>query len=142
MRIQFLSAVIIRSSQATVLAEFYRRLGLELVASTHAGPGSLHFECDLGDVHFALHQADTASANSSSFKIAFAVKNLDDVLATLRSRAGLAPSTIIDRGFARSAALVDPDGNLVELTELSRPWLEYLAGRPSAQRDVVAWALN
>ena len=44
----------------------------------------------------------------------------------------------VDRGFARMAAFTDPDGNIVELTELSHSWLEYLAERREEGHDVIA----
>lgn len=140
MQIRFLSAVIIHSSRAALMADFYRRLGLEMEASDHAGPGTMHFECDLGDVHFALHQADTAPTPARSFKIAFAVKDLDAALANLSTQEDIKPSPVVERGFARSVTLTDPDGNPVELTELSQSWLKYLSSRPSDRRDVTAWA--
>jgi predicted enzyme related to lactoylglutathione lyase len=138
MEIRFLSAVIIRSPRAEALADFYGRLGVNLEASDHAGPGTIHFECQLGDVHFALHQADITLTPVPSVKIAFAVHDLDAVLARLRDHTDMAPSPIVERGFARSVSLTDPDGNLIELTELSNSWLEYLSSRPADRRDITA----
>jgi hypothetical protein len=138
MEIRFLSAVIIRSARAAAMADFYSRLGLNLEASDHAGPGTHHFECQLGDVHFALHQADVALAPVRSVKIAFSVEDLDIVLTRLRDYADMQPSPIVERGFARSVSLTDPDGNPVELTELSDSWLEYLSSRPAELRDITA----
>jgi len=142
MDIRFLSAVIVRSAQAELMAKFYGRLGLNLEASDHAGPGTLHFECQLGDVHFALHQADMALAPIPSVKIAFAVKDLDTVVARLREHLDMAPSPIVERGFARSVSLTDPDGNPIELTELSNSWLEYLSSRAADLRDITASSLK
>jgi catechol-2,3-dioxygenase len=54
-RTEFLSAVLLASRQPDRLAVFYRDvLGLPLHEEQH-GSGSVHWGCELGDVHFAIH---------------------------------------------------------------------------------------
>ena len=138
----FISAVIVLSPDPERLARFYSEgLGVHLNPSSHGG-GPLHFECDLGDVHFAIHPDPEAQANPSApsgrkIKIAFAVADLTELLSGLRS-SGVDPIyQPVERGFATIAAVLDPDGNTVELTQLSDRWLDYLASRATLTRDVV-----
>ena len=108
--------------------------------STHSGDEGTHFECELGDVHFAIHPraVGASAAANSSIKFALAVASLDQALDALAA-SGVRPEyPPVDRGFARMTAIRDPDGNLVELTELSESWLRYLGGRPARERDLIA----
>lgn len=68
--LEFLSAVIVVSSDAERLARFYREvLGVPLQPAQH-GESHRHYECLLGDVHFAIHpQENQSHAHPSSTRI-------------------------------------------------------------------------
>jgi hypothetical protein len=74
-------------------------------------------------------------------KLAFTVFDLNLVVEELR-REGLEilyPPR--DLGFGRVTAVHDPDGNLVELTQLAPRWFDHLSRRRQAGQDVLArWA--
>lgn len=143
--VQFISAVILLSEDPTKLAGFYTNgLGLPLEASDHGGSEGDHFECELGDVHFAIHRASERPADTSdraasrqNVKIAFAVRDLKAALGKLSEMKVLPIYDPVHRGFAKMTAVRDWDGNIVELTELSDSWLRHLAARKPAERDVV-----
>src|SRR5262245_26804885 len=84
--LRFLSGVIIVSTEPSRLVHFYRDiLGVPLEEERH-GDTALHWACDLGDVHFAIHstadypgEATTAGA----VKLAFMVFDLEALVAYL-----------------------------------------------------------
>ena len=113
-------------------------------ADQHDEGGIPHFECQLGDLHFAVHPLDAGSAPLAAnaarvqrIKFAFAVTDLDETLHHLRSLKTEPLYSPQDRGFARMTAIHDPDGNLIELTQLSDSWLRHLNSRSKDQRDIV-----
>jgi hypothetical protein len=58
--VKHISAVIVVSNQAPVVAAFYRdRLGIPLEDEQHGGGGEvLHYGCTLGGLHFAVHPVE------------------------------------------------------------------------------------
>lgn len=137
-KIEFVSAIIIASADAEGLADFYRRgLGIALEPSAH-GEGPPHFECELGDLHFAVHPTGPVQPDcvAPRIRIAFAVRDLDAALERLRLLGTVPKRPPVERGFARMVAVEDPDGNLIELTQLTARWLAYIGSRDVAKRDV------
>lgn len=129
--LQFISGVILVSRQAERIARFYRDvLGIPLTEERH-GETHPHWGCELGDVHFAIHPAedypDDPGSGPGPVKLAFMVFDLPRMVTWLE-RCGVQlcyPPT--DLG-ARSqiTAMRDPNGNLVELTQLGPGWLDHL----------------
>lgn len=141
----FISAVIILSGQPSTVASFYRdALGIPLIASDHGGSPT-HYECELGDIHFAVHPLPEDALQppaAARVKFALAVADLDAALARLNAL-GIAPRYPPEKlPFATMTAIEDPDGNIVELTQLSDRWLRYLRNRPAHERDVVEYLLG
>lgn len=139
--IRFISAVILLSAEPVKLATFYRdALGIPLEPDDH-GPGSAppHFECQLGDLHFAIHPRESchdADSRPGRVKFAFAVTDLPETLRRLDKFETRPLYPPVDRGFALMTAIIDPDGNQVELTQLSSRWLSYLGSRDASRRDL------
>jgi predicted enzyme related to lactoylglutathione lyase len=140
--IRFMSAVILLTADPAKLATFYRdALGVPLEHDQHA-PGSAppHFECQLGDVHFAIHPRESSDEDEKKpgrVKFAFAVFDLPTILERLRKYETRPLYPPVDRGFALMTAIIDPDGNQVELTQLSSRWLNYLSSRGANRRDLI-----
>jgi predicted enzyme related to lactoylglutathione lyase len=139
--IEFISGVILVSESPEPLAAFYRDvLGIPLKTEEHEGT-LLHWGCDLGDVHFAIHPIDDfpdKQAGVGSVKLAFNVFDIQALAERFR-KAGLSllyPPK--DTGFFWSTAVQDPDGNFVEFTQMSDAWFKYLEHRRSQGADVVA----
>jgi hypothetical protein len=141
--IRFLSAVLLISPDAPRLASFYREiLGIPLEEERHEGP-DVHYGCELGDVHFAIHPAsnfeDVAQRCPGTVNLAFAVFDMEGFVAGLKD-ADIAPLyQPRNVGFATMTALRDPDGNYLEFTELSENWLGHLAKRRERGNDIVSW---
>jgi predicted enzyme related to lactoylglutathione lyase len=139
--IEFLSAVLIVSEDPRRLADFYRDVvGIPLEAEQH-GASLPHWGCTLGDVHFAIHPVATFPDRRSgvgSVKLAFTVF---DIQALVRRLEGKGISLLYpphDTGFFWSTAIQDPDGNLIEFTQLRDEWFTMLEERRRQGADVVS----
>src|SRR5262245_4140611 len=101
---------------------FYRDL-LELpLEKEEHGDLETPYGVDLGNIHFAIHPladfGETTPGNATA-KIAFEVDSLNDYLRKLADRGYRSVQEPHDEGFGPVAAFRDPDGNLIELVELS-----------------------
>ena len=141
-RIRFLSAILLTSRNAARLTEFYRDvLGLPLVEERH-GNVPQHWGCELGDVHFAIHRRDGAPP-PGPIRLAFWVFDLKTFAEDLERRGvrlrypirRLGPTSLI-------TAIVDPEGNEIELTQMGEDWLRHLAEHRRQGADVLAQALR
>jgi catechol 2,3-dioxygenase-like lactoylglutathione lyase family enzyme len=141
--VRFISGVILVSRQAERMAQFYREvLGVPLAEERH-DETQPHWGCELGDVHFAVHPAedypDDPASGPGPVKLAFMVFDLPRMVAWL-DNCGVAlcyPPT--DLGTeSKVTAVRDPDGNLVELTQLGPSWLDQLRTHRAAGHDLVA----
>jgi catechol 2,3-dioxygenase-like lactoylglutathione lyase family enzyme len=111
--------------------------------TTPRRPEGLRFLSDeLGDVHFAIHPAADypgEATTAGAVKIAFLVFELDPLVAWLAGHEVelcYPPSRF--GAESRITAVRDPDGNLVELTELGPAWLEHLRDHRAGGGDLVA----
>jgi catechol 2,3-dioxygenase-like lactoylglutathione lyase family enzyme len=140
--IRFISGLILVSRQANRLTQFYRDiLGIPLAEEQHDDTQP-HWGCELGDVHFAIHPAedypDDPASGPGPVKLAFMVFDLPRMVAWLE-RCGVKlryPPT--DLGSeSQITAVRDPDGNVVELTQLGPGWLEHLKTHRTEGGDIV-----
>jgi catechol 2,3-dioxygenase-like lactoylglutathione lyase family enzyme len=144
--LRFLSAVLLVSRQPERMVAFYRDLlGLPLVEERH-DDCQPHWGCELGDVHFAIHPVEDypedPAVGTGAVKLALMVFGLADFVAGLQA-SGVEPSYPPRPLGAGSlvTAIRDPDGNLVELTELGASWLAHLkAGRAQGNDLVGEWS--
>ena len=112
--LRFLSGVILVSRQPRQTAEFYRDvLGLPLAEERH-GDTQPHWGCELGDVHFAIHPAEDYPEDPLCYP----------------------PADLGEE--SQITAVRDPDGNLVELTQLGPGWLGHLKAHRAAGNDLVS----
>ena len=143
--LRFISGVILVSRQPERVMEFYRDvLGLPLAEERH-GDTQPHWGCELGDVHFAIHPAEDypedPAGGPGPIKLAFLVFDLPRMIEWLNRR-GVPPCyPPADLGEdSQITAVRDPDGNLVELTQLGRGWLGHLKAHRANGNDLVsAW---
>jgi predicted enzyme related to lactoylglutathione lyase len=140
--LRFLSGIILTSTDPARLAHFYRDvLGVPLTTEQH-GDSAPHWACELGDIHFAIHAAADHPAEptgAGAIKLAFMVFDLNALVASLSERGVALCYPPEDFGEeSRITAIHDPDGNLIELTELGPSWLAHLRAHRSNDGDVVA----
>jgi catechol-2,3-dioxygenase len=138
--IEFLSAVLIYSQKPERLAAFYRDiLGVPLEPEKH-GSEPLHYGCELGDVHFAIHPSTDnvePCGPEQRIRLAFNVFSTEAIVKRLkRNRVKLLASPK-NADFAVFTRLHDPDGNCIELTELRDSWFEHLRSRKAKGADIV-----
>lgn len=138
--IEFLSAVLLVSANPQRLAEFYTDVvGVPLEAERH-GKSLPHWGCNLGDIHFAIHPVETFPDRQSgvgSVKLAFTTFDLDALVRRLENGGVTLLYPPRDTGFFRSTAIQDPDGNLIEFTELCDEWFKGLEAARARGADVV-----
>ena len=140
--LQFLSGVILVSENPARLASFYREiLGLSLQEEAH-GDGLPHWGCELGDVHFAIHDVadypEDKATGVGAVKLAFMVFDLMGLTQWLAAQGVelcYPPTSLGSESLA--TAVHDPDGNLVELTQLGSSWLAHLEARRADGHDLV-----
>ncbi|WP_433292120.1 VOC family protein [Actinoplanes sp. CA-030573] len=140
--LRFLSGIILVSADPARLVTFYRDiLGVPLVDERHDDTEP-HWACELGDVHFAIHpEADYPgeATTPGAVKLAFMVFDLDAQIEWLTTH-GVElcyPPTPFG-AQSRITAVRDPDGNLIELTELGPSWLNHLKENRAAGGDLIA----
>jgi len=120
MLIDDVTAILLISSNAKKLCQFYRASrGLPLEEEAHDGM-PLHYGYSLGDVHFAIHSAEgwpgVATRNARSPIITFSTSNLKAVVERLSAR-GVKVTGPTDHGFAQGISFRDPDENLISVLE-------------------------
>lgn len=113
--------VILTTDDPMRLARFYTSaLGVVFEREEHDGL-SAHYGADVGETHVGLHPPESFAQASDERRpaVAFAVDELEpylERLETLGAKVVLPPH---DEGFGRTTTYADPDGNLLELVELS-----------------------
>jgi len=138
MATNFITAVILTSTDPDRLADFYREtLDVPLEVEDHGGPK--HYGCEMGELHFAIHPVrgdEAPGAGAVSFGL-----QIFDLAAFLKKLSAkgvepLFPPT--ERGLALMSAVKDPDGNTIFLTQLTNEWLSWIDERRKApQFDIV-----
>ena len=145
--LRFLSGIILVSRDPARLVGFYRDiLGVPLTDERH-GDSAAHWACELGDVHFAIHPVEDYPEDEptpGAVKIAFMVFELDPLVAWLIERGVELCYPPAQLGSeSRITAVRDPDGNLVELTELGPVWLDHLRAHRAGGGDIVThWGVR
>ena len=121
MLIDDVTAILLISPNAKELCEFYKAtLGLPFEEEVHDGM-PLHYGYSLGDVHFAIHPADSnwpgvPTRNAQSPVITFSTSDLKAVAKRLSAN-GVKATGPTDHGFANVISFRDPDGNSVSIFE-------------------------
>lgn len=120
MMIDDVTAILLVSRNVKRLCEFYRAtLGMPLEEEVHDGM-PLHYGCDLGDVHFAIHPAKgwpgVPTQNAQSPVVYFSTSNLKAAAERLTAN-GVKVAGPTDHGFAQGISFRDPDGNFVAILE-------------------------
>ena len=114
--------VILVTDDVERLAGFYRDvLGLPLEREEHGGLPA-HYGVDIGDTHLGIHPPSSfgrATARAGGTVFALEVEDLDARLGQFAAKGVRAVVAKHDEGFGPVAAIEDPDGNLIELVELS-----------------------
>jgi catechol 2,3-dioxygenase-like lactoylglutathione lyase family enzyme len=138
--VNFFSAILITSKDPGRLYEFYKgTLGFPLMEEQH-GETALHYGCELGDLHFAIHPVenfDDPNWGVGAVKMAFEVFDMDGFVAHLKDK-GVEPLYAPKKmGPMLITALRDPDGNYVEFTQLDESWYRHIEERRGDGFDMI-----
>jgi len=140
MKVEFLSAVLLASTNHDRLAAFYRDvIGVPLEDEQH-GHLLKHYGCELGDLHFAIHPAENfpgAGPGVGSVKLAFEVFDMDAHVKKLAAHGVQLLYPPYKMGPMTITAIRDPDGNVVEFTQLDERWYAHLEKRRAEGHDVI-----
>lgn len=116
-----ISSVVLFAADADQTASFYRALVVPLTGERHEG-GPQHLATELGDVHFAIYQAESegrapARRAAGSTFVGFYVSSLDEVERWLKSNGAklLVPHEQMPWGCR--LVFEDPDGRAVEINQ-------------------------
>ena len=104
------------------------------------GDTHTHYGCELGDLHFAIHPTSNfgeEACGTGAVKLAFTVFDMDGFVERMAAKGVdlLYPPKNV--GFAMMTAIRDPDGNLIEFTQLSDGWFKHLKKRRNEGVDVI-----
>jgi predicted enzyme related to lactoylglutathione lyase len=123
MPVNAVGALLLISDEPENLAAFYRdAVGIPLEDERHDDI-PLHYGCEIGGTHFAIHpSADwpgEPSPNAQSPVIVFYTDDVDGAYEQLVAH-GVKATPPFDHGFAVLTAFRDPDGNNVQIMQLSQ----------------------
>jgi catechol-2,3-dioxygenase len=139
--LQFFSGILMVSKNPKRLAEFYKEiLNVPLEDERH-GDTLPHWGCTIGDIHFAIHPIETFPDKQSgigAIKMAFTVFDIKSLAERLERKDVKLLYPIKEMGFFLSTAILDPDGNFVEFTQLCDDWFRHLEKRKQKGIDVVS----
>ena len=141
-RPEFCCAILLISKNPRRLADFYRDvLGVPLEDEQHDG-SEVHYGCEIGDLHFAIHSPNEShhkDPQPGATQLAFEEFDLDGFLKRLEKHGvkPLYPPKALG-GTSRLTAILDPDGNEIEFTELSKGWFDHLERRRKEGHDVIS----
>jgi predicted enzyme related to lactoylglutathione lyase len=120
--IDAVGAILLISDDAARLAAFYRdAAGFPLEAEVHDGVAA-HYGCEIGGVHFAIHPSEgwpgERAPTSQSPVLVFYTGDVQPAYERLVAH-GVAATPPFDHGFAIMTAFEDPDGNNVQIMQLT-----------------------
>jgi predicted enzyme related to lactoylglutathione lyase len=117
-----LSLMVLRAADAARTRRFYEALGLTFTPEQHEN-GVLHYACELGGTVIEIYPGKAASppdANSAgATMIGLRVADLDRAYVTVTTQGAKSRRAPADSSLGRRAVVEDPDGRVVELTQLS-----------------------
>lgn len=118
------SAILIVSEDPKRAADFYRTaLGIPLHEEQH-GDTDLHYGCDLGDLHFAIHPRSNFEQigvpRTGAVTMAFHVDDAMALAASIEAAGHRVEYPPKDLGWCIMTAVRDPDGNYIEFTQFDR----------------------
>jgi catechol 2,3-dioxygenase-like lactoylglutathione lyase family enzyme len=117
-------ALVVSTSRAAEVVEFYRTLGLPLVEEDH-GDGAQHWACDVDDIHLAVLATDGAGDAPSYHEpgSTFCGFVVDDVSA-LTERLRRVGVTVVQEPnrmpWGLRAVVLDPDRRPIEILDHER----------------------
>lgn len=118
---QDLGALILFSNAIEKTVAFYRAIGVPLEEEKHDDEGPLHYACELGSTHMAIHAAGEGRAaewrSGGSSYFGFAVDSLKVAVEAARRTGARVVQEPEEYPWGPRSLVEDPDGRVVELFE-------------------------
>lgn len=114
MTVPNLRLIVIRTTDLSRSALFYRSLSIELTEERH-GKGPLHLTAKLGELVLEIYPAKTPSEADAGTRLGFAVGDLPETIHQLKSQNVEIVQETEQSPWGLRAIIKDPDGRLVEL---------------------------
>ena len=111
-----LELIVIQCSDIEASKDFYATFGLSFVEEQH-GKGPRHYSCVISSVVFELYPKKN-DGTVGTMRIGFRIPDLDQTVEAIRSRGMRIQREVADSAWGRRAVVVDPDGNIVELSAI------------------------
>src|SRR5262245_19060832 len=112
--VQDVGALILFSSSLEQTVAFYRAIGVPLDEETHGDDGPLHYACEVGKTHLAIHAAEGGRAaawrSGGSSYFGFAVSSLADAVEAARLAGGRVVQEPEEYPWGPRALVEDPEG--------------------------------
>ncbi|SEH12890.1 hypothetical protein SAMN05428974_0588 [Sphingopyxis sp. YR583] len=112
-----LNLLVLRAHNPERLAGFYTGLGLRFTPEKH-GSGPLHMACDTGHGIFEIYPCSEAHTHTRGVRIGFAVTDLDGHCRQVESGFGRLVRAPQVTEWGRTATIEDPEGHVIDLTEI------------------------
>jgi len=112
-----LNLIVLYTKDIEALLKFYSAIGLTFVQERH-GAGPVHYSCELGGSLVLEIYPTTAQSNGSSIRLGFTVISLYRRLVELKKMDIKILKYPKDTAEIQTVVMLDPDGRVVELTEL------------------------
>ena len=112
----FLNLLVLRAPDIEEAQRFYTLLGISFTRHAH-GTGPEHFAASVGSVVFEIYPQTESTKSTTSVRIGFKVRDLDDLLSRLAKGGAKVVSAPADSEWGRRAVVADPIGHKIELLE-------------------------
>lgn len=109
-----INLLVLRSSDIHRAVHFYRSIGLTFTLEKH-GTGPEHYASSAGGFVFELYQIEIGQLPTTSARIGFNVKSVDELMPLLQAAGGEIVSVPRSSKAGRRAIVRDFDGHAVEL---------------------------
>lgn len=118
--VQEVGALILFTGEIERTVAFYREIGVPLAEEQHED-APVHYACDVGGVHMAIHEVGPGRApqwrSGGSDYFGFAVASLTETVAAARRIGARIRQEPEEYPWGPRALVEDPDGRVVELFE-------------------------
>jgi lactoylglutathione lyase len=117
-----MNLIVLRTANIEAMLAFYRVLGLVFVQEQH-GTGAIHYSTQLGEITLEIYPAEAGQAPDRKMggatMIGIKVESVDGVVEALQNLGIQMLSKPKESAWGRRATVLDPDGRLIELTQVS-----------------------
>lgn len=109
-----LNLIVLKTEDKERLKDFYQTLGLQFVQEKH-GDGPIHYSCEMQGLVLEIYPGKP----SKSPMLGFNVDSIEKIVHALEEKKVQVKQLISNETYAKKAAVYDPDGRTVFLTQVN-----------------------